>query len=109
MRKAAEPGKPSKSLHAAVEELRDLDLAREAAIQGAFTALEAHHATLARLVVQQLGSRHRAARWMYMRQRAFDGRSAYDMLVEGDVDAVWDQLSGEDDAPLSTLSADAAS
>jgi hypothetical protein len=108
MRKAISSGKPTKSLHAAVAALRDLNLAREAAIRDAFDTLEVHHAALARLVVQQIGDRHRAARWMYMRHRAFAGRSAYELLIEGDEDAVWDSLLGEEDAPPSTLTADAA-
>jgi hypothetical protein len=39
-----------------------------------------------------VGDRHRAARWLVMPQRAFSGRNAYDMLADGDLDGVWEQV-----------------
>jgi hypothetical protein len=99
MRNATRLAKVCTNLRTAAEVLRDLDTAREEAIQCAFGVLEQQHATLARLAVHSTGNRQRAARWMCMHQRAFEGRSAYDLLAEGDIDAVWDRLSGEDEAP----------
>ena len=107
MRRAPRSGKVGASLRTAAEQLRDLDIAREAAIQG-FGVLEQQHATLARLAVQYTGDRQRAARWMSRHQRAFDARSAYDLLAEGDFDTVWDQLPHADEAPLRTLQAGVA-
>lgn len=75
-------------------ELTRLGDARDAAMLDAFVALEAHSPELASLALQSLGDRVRAARWMSMRQRAFGGMSAYELLADGDVDAVWDRLSG---------------
>lgn len=75
-------------------ELTRLGDARDAAMLDAFVALEAHSPELTALALQSLGGRVRAARWMSMRQRAFGGMSAYELLVDGDVDTVWDRLSG---------------
>ena len=85
--------KAGRSLEIVAEELRQLELARDAAIERAFGVLEAQHAAIAHLAVQLTGDRQRAARWMSMHQRAFDGRLAYDLLAEGDLDTVCDQLS----------------
>lgn len=85
-------------------ELVRLNSARETAIVDAFTALEEHIPALASLAVQNIGERGRAAHWMSMHQRAFGGRSAYDLLADGDVDTVWDRLTGEDGAPVPRLS-----
>jgi hypothetical protein len=90
------------------EELRELDHVREAAIERAFRVLEAQHAAIANLVLQLIGDRQRAARWMSMHQRAFGGRSAYDLLADGDVDTLCDRLSGEAPAPSSTVQAGCA-
>jgi hypothetical protein len=86
--------KTSGSLADVADELRGLDHAREAAVQRAFLVLEARHAAIAHLVLQFIGDRPRAARWMSMHQRAFGGRCAYDLLAEGDLDTVCDRLSG---------------
>jgi hypothetical protein len=75
-------------------ELTRLSEARDATMLEAFAALEAHSPELAALALQSLGDRIRAARWMSMHQRAFGGMSAYELLVDGDVDTVWDRLSG---------------
>lgn len=75
-------------------ELSRLSEARDAAMLDAFAALEAHSPELASLALQSLGDRIRAARWMSMHQRAFGGLSAYQLLADGDLDAVWDRLSG---------------
>lgn len=84
-------------------ELIQLNSARETAIVEAFTALEEQIPALASLAVQNIGERICAAHWMSMHQRAFGDRSAYDLLADGDVDAVWDRLVGEDGAPMPKL------
>ncbi|QWT21729.1 MbcA/ParS/Xre antitoxin family protein [Bacillus sp. NP157] len=73
-------------------ELTRLHDAREAAIGRTLDALETTHPPLAQLVLSCTGDRQRAARWLVMPQRAFAGRSACDMLAEGDIDAVWDHV-----------------
>ncbi|HXP00806.1 MAG TPA: DUF2384 domain-containing protein [Luteibacter sp.] len=73
-------------------ELHRLHDAREAVIDQALGALEACHPPLAQLLLSCTGDRHRAARWLVMPQRAFSGRNAYDMLADGDVDGVWEQV-----------------
>lgn len=86
------------SLRSVADELQRLDSAREKAINQAFQTLENQDPALAHLILQNLGDRQRAARWMCMHQRAFGGRSAYELLAEGDVDTVWDRVSGEERA-----------
>ncbi|HET6804119.1 MAG TPA: antitoxin Xre/MbcA/ParS toxin-binding domain-containing protein [Frateuria sp.] len=93
----------ARSLSAVAEELRGLDRAREAAIQRAFRVLEEQHGAVAHLVLQFIGDRDRAARWMCMHQRAFGGRSAYDLLADGDIDTVCDRLYGQSSASQPTM------
>ena len=76
-------------------ELVDLNAAREAAVLAAFASLEDEIPALASMALQNIGERSRAARWMSMHQNAFGGRSAYDLLADGDIDTVWDRISGE--------------
>ncbi|AIF48164.1 hypothetical protein HY57_13295 [Dyella japonica A8] len=73
---------------AAVESLRDK------ARMEAFDLLENEANTLANMVMQALGTRERAASWMCLRQRRLEGKSAYEVLAEGDVDRVWDLMTG---------------
>jgi hypothetical protein len=73
-------------------ELTRLHDAREAVIEQALDTLESRHPPLAQLVLSCVGDRHRAARWLVMPQRAFAGRNAYDMLADGDLDGVWEQV-----------------
>ncbi|MGB3749798.1 MAG: antitoxin Xre/MbcA/ParS toxin-binding domain-containing protein [Rhodanobacter sp.] len=108
MRNALRKLTPGNSLAAVAEELGDLERAREAAIQRGFRVLEERHAAVAQLVLQSIGDRQRAVRWMAMRQRAFGGRSAYDLLADGDIDTVCDRLSGDSPAPSPALQADDA-
>ena len=76
-------------------ELARLSKARDAALLEAFVELEAYSPVLAALVLQRVGDRQRAERWMSMHQRAFGGQSAYELLGDGDADAIWDALAVE--------------
>ena len=76
-------------------ELTRLHTEREAAMLEAFAQVEADDPALASLVLQRIGERSKAARWMSMHQRAFGGLSAYELLADGDADAIWDVLSGQ--------------
>lgn len=77
----------------AVEVLRD-NVRREA-----FDLLEHQASTLARMAMETLGDRDRAANWMCFRHRRLNGRSPYEALAEGDVDSVWDLMGGADSSP----------
>lgn len=103
MRNALHKLTPANSLAAVAEELRELERAREAAVQRGFGVLEEQHAAVAQLVLQFFGDRQRAVRWMCMHKRVFGGRSAYDLLADGDIDTICDHLLGE--APASAAQA----
>lgn len=79
-----------------VDEIRRINARRDAAVLDAFAVLETQDPELANLLQQNVGDRVRAARWMCMQQRAFDGRSAYEALADGEADRVWDRVLGED-------------
>ncbi|HTV87177.1 MAG TPA: hypothetical protein VME63_17395 [Dyella sp.] len=66
--------------------------ARDRLVIDAFDALELHHALLAKMLVLRLGERMKAARWMCSHQKPFDGRTAYDLISDGDVETVWDAV-----------------
>lgn len=78
---------------AAVEALRD-NVRREA-----FDILEHQAATLARMAMETLGNRERAANWMCFRQRRLNGKSPYEALADGNVDGVRELMSGAVDTP----------
>jgi hypothetical protein len=80
-------------------ELAQINAQREGVMERAFAMLEQRHGTLAAMLVQSLGDRQRAVRWMCRHQHAFDGRSAYELLADGEEDAVWDEIALMSDAP----------
>lgn len=84
--------KPAISFLHIASELDRLHQLREQMTLNAFDALECRHAGLAELLVTELGDRRRAAHWMSQRHRAFDGRSAYKVIADGEEGAVWDEL-----------------
>jgi hypothetical protein len=70
---------------------------RDQIVLDAFSTLECRYATLARTLVDNVGNRQRAAYWMCNHQRAFEGRSAYELLADGDEDRVWERMPGNPD------------
>ncbi|WP_017462109.1 antitoxin Xre/MbcA/ParS toxin-binding domain-containing protein [Dyella ginsengisoli] len=92
---------------AIVAELNRLEAAREAAMLDAFAALEAQDPELAAMALQHSGERRRAARWMSMPQRVFSGRSAYQVLADGDIERVWDHLLDSEGSHATLRPADA--
>jgi hypothetical protein len=95
--------RPSPTFADLSNELTRLHDAREAAIGRTLDALESSHPPLAQLVLCCIGDRQRAARWLVMPQRAFAGRSACDMLADGDVEAVWDQVVYKQFGPVAAV------
>jgi hypothetical protein len=87
------------TLPAIVQRLREIESSREETIDKAFLVLQMREPALASMLMENLGDRRRAAYWMCTHRRAFDGRSAYEVLANGDDDAVWDCLYGEDLKP----------
>ena len=81
-------------------EVERVNAIRDKVVLDAFTTLECRYATLARTLVDNVGSRQRAAFWMCTHQKAFDGRMAYELLAEGDEDQVWERIPGGPDGPL---------
>jgi hypothetical protein len=58
----------------------------------AFVIFERRYVTPAALLLQKFGDQKKAARWMCLHQKAFGGRNAYDVIVEGDDEMVWDEI-----------------
>jgi hypothetical protein len=77
-----------------VKNIARIEETRAAAVREAFSLLGEHAPELADILLLQLGDRRRAASWMCVSLRALDGRTAYETLAEGDVDALWDLLFG---------------
>lgn len=80
-------------------ELAQISALRDDVMERAFAALEKQHATLAAMLVQSLGDRQRAIRWMCRNQNAFSGRSAYELLGDGESDTVWDEVALMGESP----------
>ena len=83
---------PTPSFAELASELHRLHDALEAVIDRALDTLEVSHPPLAQLMLSCVGDRRRAAHWLVMPQRAFAGRNACDMLADGDVEGVWEQV-----------------
>lgn len=81
-------------------ELDHINTLRDEVMERAFIALEQRYSTLASMLVQSLGDRQRAVRWMCRHQNAFSGRTAYELLSDGEEDTVWDEISLMGDAPV---------
>jgi len=79
-----------------VADVAAADAFREKVRGQAFEMLERHAASLACMALQTLGNRDRAAHWMCYPQRRLNGKSAYEALADGDVDRVWDLMTGSD-------------
>lgn len=88
-------------------EIARINALREQAMQEAFAVLESQHESLANMLLQGIGDRRRAARWMCVHQRAFGGRMAYEVLADGDEDSVWDEVTrlSEADVPPGPVAA----
>ena len=80
-------------------ELAQIDAQREDVMERAFGLLEQRHGTLAAMLIQSLGDRPRAVRWMCRHHHAFDGRTPYELIAGGEEDTVWDEIALVGDAP----------
>jgi hypothetical protein len=80
-------------------ELAQINAQRDDVMERAFVMLQQRHSTLATMLVQSLGDRQRAVRWMCRHQNAFAGRTAYELLADGEEDSVWDEIALMSDAP----------
>lgn len=80
-------------------ELAQINAQRDDVMERAFVMLQQRYSTLATMLVQSLGDRQRAVRWMCRHQNAFGGRTAYELLADGEEDTVWDEIALMSDAP----------
>ncbi|WP_426688434.1 DUF2384 domain-containing protein [Rhodanobacter ginsengiterrae] len=94
--------KPQIRFQNIADEIARINAQRDTLVLGAFEALECRHASLVQVLLERMGSRQRAAYWMCSHQRALSGRSAYELLADGDDDSLWDLLSGVEQADTSS-------
>jgi Protein of unknown function (DUF2384) len=92
--------KPTIKFQDVTSELAQINTLRDDVMERAFGMLEQRHATLATMLVQSLGDRQRAVRWMCRHQNAFGGRTAYELIAGGEEDAVWDEVALMSDGPM---------
>lgn len=71
-----------------IQAQRDLD----DATFGAFLAFESRHLIVAQALLEWTGDRRKAARWMMFQRHVFDGKSGYELVIDGDVDTLWDHI-----------------
>jgi uncharacterized protein (DUF2384 family) len=77
-------------------EVAHMEAMRETIRLKAFEELEHQAETLALLVMTVFGDRARAAQWMCTKHRGLEGRSVYEALADGEFEAVWDFLLGDE-------------
>lgn len=75
------------------KELGDANTVREQAMANAFAALEHHLADFAAMLIEVLGDRARAVRWMSATHRSLSGRNGYMVIIDGETDLLWDEVS----------------
>jgi len=88
-----------------IREIERVNAERDQVVLKAFSTLEDRHATLASTLVDNIGNRHRAAYWMGTRQRPFEGRTAYELLADGEKDRVWERMPGSPEGEMAQRSA----
>jgi hypothetical protein len=66
---------------------------REVAIESAFLILQERKPLIAQALLDGFRDGRKAARWMCLHQRAFNGKNAYQAIAEGDEDLVWDEMA----------------
>ncbi len=86
--------KPTPGFDEIAQKIARITSLRNQTVMEAFASLEFQHASLAEALTENLGGRQRAANWMCTNHRAFDGRSAYEALADGDEDTIWDEIFG---------------
>jgi hypothetical protein len=65
----------------------------ETASLQAFREFERQFTNIADALLERMGTRQKASRWMMVHRTIFDGRSAYEVALEGDVDHLWDAVA----------------
>ncbi|WP_250622887.1 hypothetical protein [Pinirhizobacter soli] len=81
---------PFKALSAQLEEAYSL---KEKTAFAAFSILEEHLADFSSMLITGLGGRSRAIRWMCMHHRTLEGRNAYQVIADGEVDRLWEEVT----------------
>lgn len=66
---------------------------REKAAFAAFLVFEEHFTVFSDMLINGLGCRTRAMRWMCMHHRCFEGRNAYQVIVDGETDRLWEAVA----------------
>lgn len=84
---------PSSKLQTISDRLVQVRMQREELAALALDALECQYPSLAQVLIQDLGSRRRAALWVCTPQRACGGETPCALLAAGDEDGVWDLLA----------------
>jgi hypothetical protein len=81
---------PFEAVSAQLEEAYSM---KERTAFAAFSILEEHLKDLSSMLVSGLGDRSRAARWMCMHHKVFEGRNAYQVIVDGEADRLWEEAT----------------
>ncbi|WP_130618956.1 DUF2384 domain-containing protein [Dyella amyloliquefaciens] len=79
---------------AVANEVDDVNSLRERVLLSSFMALEELCPHIAEMLIQNLGSRRKAALWMCRHQWALAGRNGYQTLADGEEDRLLDVVYG---------------
>ena len=66
----------------------------------AFREFERQFTNIADALLERVGTRQKASRWMMVHRAIFDGRSAYEVALEGDIDHLWDVVASSSGANI---------
>jgi hypothetical protein len=82
------------NLSTAFERLDRAQRDLEDATIGAFIAFESCHALVAQALEVWVGDRRKAAHWMTFHRCIFHGKSGYELVMEGDIETLWEHIEG---------------
>lgn len=59
----------------------------------AFREFERQYTNIADALLERMGTRQKASRWMMVHRAVFEGKSAYEVALEGDIEHLWDAVT----------------
>lgn len=87
---------PIAGLSTIADEIERVNSLRERTVVESFVTMEKLYGRLAQYLLQEMGNHRRAAHWMAKHQRAFAGRTGYQVLAEDGEEPIWDELERSD-------------
>ncbi|GLQ49186.1 hypothetical protein ACFFJT_03080 [Dyella flava] len=80
-------------LSRALERVIQAQQTLEEAEFSSFLVFESCHSMLAQALAEWMGDKKKAAHWMMIRRSTFQGKSGFELIIEGDIDRLWEHVN----------------